>query len=157
VLTGPGERLTRAAFFWGVAAAHLGLALALLGRARRAATALLAIAVGFAVLGVTFPLPGAGSTLAWAGLATALVGAGFVRASRLTRSLGLGLFAATVLKVALWDLWTLGRAWQVSVLLGVGALLLVASYFYARRGGRVREILAERPEPAAPREASGGD
>ncbi len=157
VLTASDQRLTRAAFFWGVAAAHLGLGLMLLGRARRAATALLAVAMAFAVVGVTFPLPGAGSTLAWAGLATALVGAGFVRQSRLTRSLGLGLFAATVLKVALWDLWTLGRTWQVSVLLGVGALLLVASYFYARRGGRARELLPEPHEPAAPREASGGD
>ncbi len=156
-LTGPDERLARAFFFWGVAAAHLGLGLALLGRARRAATALLAIAVGFAVVGVTFPLPGAGSTLCWAGLATLLVGAGFARQSRLTRSLGLGLFAATVLKVALWDLWTLGRAWQVSVLLGVGALLLLASYFYARRGGRAREAPAERSEPGAHREASGGE
>ncbi|HEU4382279.1 MAG TPA: DUF2339 domain-containing protein [Anaeromyxobacteraceae bacterium] len=165
LLTGPEERLARAAFFWGVAAAHLGLGAALLGRARRAATALLALAVGFAVVGVTFPLPGAGSTLCWAGLATLLVGAGFARQSRLTRSLGLGLFAATVLKVALWDLWRLGRAWQVSVLLAVGALLLLASYFYARRGGRPREAAAERPaespptapvEPAPPR-ASGGD
>jgi hypothetical protein len=157
LLTDPGERLARAGFFWGVAAAHLGLGLALLGRARRAAAAFLAIAVAFAVAGITFPLPGAGSTLAWAGIATALVGAGFAGQSRLTRSLGLGLFAATVLKVALWDLWTLGRAWQVSVLLGVGALLLVASYFYARRGSRVREPLAPPSEPAAPREAGGGE
>ena len=161
LLTGSEERLARAAFFWGVALAYLGLGLALLPRARRAATALLAVAVGFAVVGVTFPLPGAGSTLFWAGLATLLVGAGFARQSRLTRSLGLGLFAATVLKVALWDLWTLGRTWQVSVLLAVGALLLLASYFYARRGGRAREAPAERPgpapEPAAPHEVSGGD
>ncbi len=157
LLTAPGERLARAAFFWGVAAAHLGLGVALLQRARRAAAALLAVAVGFAVLGVTFPLPGAGSTLAWAGFATALVGVGFARSSRLVRSLGLGLFAATILKVALWDLWTLGRAWQVSVLLGVGALLLVASYFYARRGGRARDILAERPAAPQPDQASSRD
>lgn len=156
LLLTPGDQLARAAFFWGLAAAHLGLGLALLGRARRSAIALLSVAVGFAVLGATFPLPGAGSTLAWAGFATALVGAGFVRASRLVRSLGLGLFAATVLKVALWDLWTLGRAWQVSVLLGVGALLLVASYFYARRGGRSRDVPGQSPEPAAPEKASGG-
>ncbi len=157
LLTGPGERLARAAFFFGVAGAQLALGLALLQRARRAAAALLAVAVGFGVLGVTFPLPGAGSTLAWAGFATALVAAGFARSSRLVRSLGLGLFAATVLKVALLDLWTLGRAWQVSVLVGVGALLLVASYFYARRGGRPRDVLAERPAMPAPDKASGGD
>lgn len=142
VLTGPDDRLARAAFFWGVAAAHLVLGLSILRGARRAAAALLAVAVAFAVVGVTFPLPGAGSTLFWAGAATLLVAAGFARQSRLTRSLGLGLFAATVLKVALWDLWRLGRAWQVSVLLAVGALLMLASYFYARRGGRAREAPA---------------
>ncbi|MFL5302141.1 MAG: hypothetical protein ACJ79R_17540, partial [Anaeromyxobacteraceae bacterium] len=45
-----------------------------------------------------------------------------------------GVFAATLAKLAFWDVWRLARSYQILVFIAVGALLLAASYLYARRG-----------------------
>jgi hypothetical protein len=145
-LTPPSSGWARAALAAAAAAAHAALGARMRARAPSRGAACAALSVAFLATAAALLLPGAGSTLAWAALATALVGAGFARRSRLVRSLGLGLFAATVAKLALWDVWTLPRAWQVGVLLAVGALLLAASYLYARHGARLVELLREGRE-----------
>ncbi len=140
VLTVPGDGSFRAAIFAAMAAAQLGAGLVQRDRAPRRAAGPFALSVALFAGAASLFLPGAGATLAWALFATLLVVSGFARGSSLVRSLGLGLFAATLVKLALWDVWTLPRAYQVPVFLAVGALLLAASYLYARRGGKLREL-----------------
>jgi hypothetical protein len=77
---------------------------------------------------------------AWAAL---LVGVGFAARSALHRWLGLALFAGTLGKLALWDVWKLSRLYQVAVFSAVGALLLAAAYLYARHGGRLIDLLKQ--------------
>src|SRR5262249_47880584 len=67
---------------------------------------------------------------------------------RTHRYLGLGLFAPTLLKLALWDVWQLPRAYQILVLIAVGALLLGASFLYARFGRRIVAMLRDGVGPA---------
>jgi hypothetical protein len=162
VLTVDADRAFRAALFALAAAAQLGMGLVLRDRAPRRAAGLLALAVALFAGSAALLIPGAGATLAWALVATLLVVAGFAGRSSLVRSLGLGLFAATLVKLALWDVWTLPRAYQVPVFLAVGALLLAASYLYARRGGKLRELWKEgeappAEEPPAQETQAGGD
>ncbi len=77
---------------------------------------------------------------AWAAI---LVGAGFAARSALHRWIGLALFAGTLGKLALWDVWRLSRVYQIGVFTAVGALLLAASYLYARHGGRLMDLLKQ--------------
>jgi hypothetical protein len=81
------------------------------------------------------------TTLALGLYATALVAIGFAARERVHRWLGLGLFGATLAKVALHDVWSMERAYQIAVFLTVGALLLAASFLYARHGARLGELL----------------
>src|SRR5262249_19652886 len=83
------------------------------------------------------------TTLAWAAYATLLVGIGFGARARAHRYLGLSLFAATLGKLALYDIWNLPRVFQMMVLLAVGALLLGASFLYARFGRRLVALLRD--------------
>ncbi len=76
----------------------------------------------------------------WAAL---LVGVGFAARSALHRWLGLVLFAGTLGKLAFWDVWKLSRLYQIGVFTAVGALLLAASYLYARHGGRLIDLLKQ--------------
>lgn len=76
----------------------------------------------------------------WAAL---LVGAGFLVRSALHRWLGLALFALTLGKLALWDVWRLSRLYQIGVFTAVGALLLAASYLYARHGSRLIDLIKQ--------------
>jgi hypothetical protein len=139
LLAEPSDGATRAALAAAAGAAHLSLGARMRARAPGRGAIFAALSVAFLAVAAALAWPGAESTLAWAALAIALVAAGLARRSRLVRSLGLGLFAATVAKLATWDAWTLPRAWQVGVFLGVGALLLAASYLYARAGARLGE------------------
>lgn len=83
------------------------------------------------------------TTLVLAVYAALLVGLGFGLRDRVHRYLGLGLFAITLGKLALVDIWTLPRALQMLVLLAVGALLLGASFLYARFGKRLLTLLRD--------------
>ena len=162
VLTVPADRPFRAALFAAAAAAQLGMGLVLRRRAPRWSAGLFALAVALLAGSASLLIPGAGATLAWAFFATLLVVAGFGGRSSLVRSLGLGLFTATLVKLALWDIWTLPRAYKVPVFLAVGVLLLAASYLYARRGGKLRELWREGEapppdEPPAQETQAGGD
>ena len=82
-------------------------------------------------------------TLVMALYAAALVAIGFSRRDRAHRYLGLGLFGVTLGKLVLWDVWHLQRVYQMLVLVGVGALLLGASYLYARLGRRLVRLLRD--------------
>ena len=84
------------------------------------------------------------TTLALGLYAAALVALGFAARERLHRWLGLGLFGLTLAKLALHDVWSMERAYQIAVLLAVGALLLGASFLYARHGARLTELLRGR-------------
>ena len=83
------------------------------------------------------------TTLCWAVYAAALVAIGFGARERVHRYLGLSLFAATLGKLALYDIWNLPRVFQMMVLLAVGALLLGASFLYARFGRRLVALIRD--------------
>lgn len=89
------------------------------------------------------------TTLLLALYAAALVGVGFSRRDRAHRYLGLGLFALTLAKLVFWDVWHLARGYQILILVAVGALLLAASFLYARFGKRLVAILRDGVGPAA--------
>jgi hypothetical protein len=127
-------------------AAPLALGAALRPRQARVGAALLALGLVLGGAAVAAAAGGAAATVVWALAATALVGGGFARGSALSRRLGLAVFGAAVLKLAAWDVWRLPPGYRIPVLLGVGALLLAASYLYAR-GGRPP---ATAPRPARP-------
>jgi uncharacterized membrane protein len=82
-------------------------------------------------------------TLVMALYAAVLVAIGFSARDRVHRYLGLGLFGVTLGKLVLWDVWHLERLYQMLVLVGVGALLLGASYLYARLGRRLVHFLRD--------------
>jgi predicted membrane protein DUF2339 len=127
-----------AALVAAAGAAPLALGLLLRDRMPRAAPALFSLAVVLLGAAAGTAASGAAATLVWAAGATALVAVGFGRGSALTRRLGLGLFAGALAKLFLWDLWRLPGTAQVAAFVGVGGLLLAASWLYARRGGRDR-------------------
>jgi len=81
------------------------------------------------------------STLVLGGFGAVLLGIGFTARSVLHRWLGLVALALTLGKLALWDVWTLPRLYQVLVLVAVGALLLGAGFLYARFGRRLLGFL----------------
>ena len=83
------------------------------------------------------------TTLVMAAYAALLVGVGFGLREKLHRYLGLGLFAITLGKLALWDVWHLPRLHQTLVLVAMGALLLSASFLYARFGKRLVALLRD--------------
>ncbi|MDB4965512.1 MAG: uncharacterized protein JWN44_1201 [Myxococcales bacterium] len=83
------------------------------------------------------------TTLVFAVYASLLVAVGFFARDRVHRYLGLALFALTLGKLALYDIWTLPRVFQMLVLLAVGALLLGASFLYARFGKRLVALIRD--------------
>jgi uncharacterized membrane protein len=83
------------------------------------------------------------ATLTLALYAALLVVLGFTLRDKLHRYLGLGLFAATLGKLLLWDVWHLSRLYQTLVLLALGALLLGASFLYARFGKRLVSLIRD--------------
>jgi len=83
------------------------------------------------------------TTLVMALYAAMLLGVGFGLRDRLHRFLGLGLFAFTLGKLGLWDVWRLSKLYQILVLVGVGALLLGAGFLYARFGKRLLTLLKD--------------
>ncbi|HEY6005031.1 MAG TPA: DUF2339 domain-containing protein, partial [Anaeromyxobacter sp.] len=90
------------------------------------------------------------TSLVLAVCAALLVGGGFLFRDAFHRWLGLGLFGIVLAKLLLADVWHLSRLQQVTVFLGVGALLLGAAFLYARLGKRIAAALLhdEPPGPA---------
>jgi uncharacterized membrane protein len=67
-----------------------------------------------------------------AGYALLLVALGIAGGLAVNRILGLGLIAAVVAKLYLWDVWSLGLFYRMAAFAALGALLLVMSYLYSR-------------------------
>jgi uncharacterized membrane protein len=73
-------------------------------------------------------------SVAWALYAVGLVAAGFRRDYAPARYLAIALFGLTLVKVITKDIAELDRVYQMLSVLGVGALLVAASYLYQRIG-----------------------
>lgn len=71
-------------------------------------------------------------SVSWALYAVGLIAAGMLRRYAPVRYLGIALFGLTIVKVLLRDIAELDRVYQMLSVLGVGALLLLASYLYQR-------------------------
>ncbi|MGH9870928.1 MAG: DUF2339 domain-containing protein [Pyrinomonadaceae bacterium] len=71
-------------------------------------------------------------SVVWALYGVGLLVAGRGHRLRLLRLLGLALLSLTTLKVFLWDLSSLDRAYRIISFIMLGAILLVVSYFYQR-------------------------
>jgi uncharacterized membrane protein len=71
-------------------------------------------------------------SVAWALYAVGLVAAGFRRGYAPARYLAIALFALTILKVLTKDIAELDRVYRMLSVLGLGALLVAASYLYQR-------------------------
>jgi uncharacterized membrane protein len=75
----------------------------------------------------------------WALYASGLLVAGQFRRLRMLRVMGLVLLSVTTLKVFIWDLSSLDRAYRIVSFIMLGAILLVVSYFYQRSQQPVEE------------------
>jgi uncharacterized membrane protein len=71
-------------------------------------------------------------SVAWGAYAVALIAAGIARRYAPARYLGITLFGVTIVKVVTRDIAELDRVYQMLSVLGVGGLLLLASYLYQR-------------------------
>jgi hypothetical protein len=81
------------------------------------------------------------------GLAAAvLVAIGFAARQVLQRWLGLALFAITLAKLLLFDVWRLSRLQQIAVFLAIGVLMLAAAFLYARFGNRILRLLSDETD-----------
>lgn len=89
------------------------------------------------VVGLGLELSGVWISVAWALLGVALLGVGLGRDLRLLRHQGIVVLGATVLKAFLFDTRGLDPLSRALSFLTLGALLLVASYAYARYARRL--------------------
>ncbi|MFT3917709.1 MAG: DUF2339 domain-containing protein [Anaeromyxobacteraceae bacterium] len=88
------------------------------------------------------------ATVVMALYAAVLLVVGFVAREVLHRWLGLGLFAITLVKVLLSDVWRLGAGLRILVFMASGVLMLAAGFLYARYGRRILGLLKEPPPGA---------
>jgi hypothetical protein len=82
-----------------------------------------------------------GFSLIVAAYGVALVGMGVARGARLDRLLGLVALSFVVLKLYAYDVWQLGRLFRSAALVGLGLLLVAASYAYSRHRERMAKLL----------------
>lgn len=71
-------------------------------------------------------------TIVWAVAASALLAAGIVRGGKAARLSGLGILAASVVKLLLFDTASLATPGRVGVFAAVGVLLIVGAFLYLR-------------------------
>ena len=71
-------------------------------------------------------------TIVWAVVASALLAAGIMRRSKTARLSGLGILAASVVKLLLFDTSSLATPGRVGVFAAVGVLLIVGAFLYLR-------------------------
>ncbi|WP_437666109.1 DUF2339 domain-containing protein [Sorangium sp. So ce1182] len=89
------------------------------------------------------------TTLVLAVAAIALLTAGFAARDAFHRYAGLCLFAITIAKLVVWDVWHVERIYQIALFTGVGALLVGGGFLYARFGPRLVTLLRAGPKGAA--------
>ena len=131
-LFAPWARARLAAFAVAGALALYGASLALLA---------LFVELSGVSLAAAFDRGHTAVTALWALVALTLLSVGLVRASRSLRLAGLALFAAALAKIFTYDLAGLSSLARALSFLAVGALLLVAAFFYERLSER---LAAER-------------
>ncbi len=71
-------------------------------------------------------------TIAWALVASILLFAGIAGGSKENRLLGITLFGVTLVKLFLFDISTLATTYRIISFIGLGVLLLIAAFLYAR-------------------------
>lgn len=81
-------------------------------------------------------------SVTWALYAVGLVFAGIRRRFPPARYLAIGLFGVVIVKVLAYDIAGLDRLYRMLSVLGVGVLLVVASYLYQRRSGDLSPALS---------------
>lgn len=79
-------------------------------------------------------------SLIWAAEALALLLLGLVRDIKSIRYGGIALIVISLLKLGIWDMRQLEDDTRVLVLVGIGLLFVVASYFYARFKNRIIQM-----------------
>ena len=82
----------------------------------------------------------------WAVYGALMVTAGIVWRHRATRLMGVVLLGIVILKSFLVDVWTLERVYRIIAFLGLGALLLIASYIYQAYRDRIRQFVTGEEE-----------
>jgi predicted membrane protein DUF2339/uncharacterized protein DUF3999 len=88
------------------------------------------------------------ATVVLAIYAAILLVIGFLFRNFVHRILGIVLFAVTLGKLVLWDVWELARIYQIIVLVAVGLLLLAGGFLYARFGQRLKTLLVDTGKTA---------
>ena len=78
-------------------------------------------------------------TIMWSAIASAFLSVGIVRRIRATRHVGLGLLAASVVKLLLFDTSTLATPGRVGVFAAVGVLLIAGAFLYLKFKSRFEE------------------
>lgn len=78
-------------------------------------------------------------TIMWSAIASAFLSAGIVRRIRAARHVGLGLLAASVVKLLLFDTSTLATPGRVGVFAAVGVLLIAGAFLYLKFKSRFEE------------------
>jgi uncharacterized membrane protein len=84
-------------------------------------------------------------SIAWALYAVLLVAVGIWRAYRPVRYLAILIFALTITKVFFLDLATLDRVYKMLSVMGLGVLLLIASYLYQRLRAPLESTDSQQP------------
>ncbi len=82
-------------------------------------------------------------TAIWLVYAIILLDVGIARRSRAVRLGGLVLIAISILKVFIWDVFTLQTMYRVIAFVVLGVLLLVGGYLYQRYSVRIKEFLTK--------------
>jgi uncharacterized membrane protein len=80
-------------------------------------------------------------SLVLAAYGVALVAVGMARRAAADRAAGLAALVLTLVKLYAYDVWQLGRLFRTAAFLGLGVLLVAASWLYSRRRERVARLL----------------
>jgi uncharacterized membrane protein len=86
-----------------------------------------------------------GLTLLWATYGLALVVVGIMGKSRWVRLGGLALVSVAILKLFIWDTFTLQSGYRVAAYLTLGVLLLAGGFVYHRYADVIKGLIMDRP------------
>ena len=86
-----------------------------------------------------------GLTMLWAAYDTGLIGAGIAGRWRWVRVGGLGLVSVAMVKLFLFDTFTLESGYRVAAYLSLGVLLLIGGFVYHKYADKIKEFIFEQP------------
>ncbi|NOS72741.1 MAG: DUF2339 domain-containing protein, partial [Verrucomicrobia bacterium] len=90
---------------------------------------------------VTMSASGFYLTAAWSGLAFATIGCGVVLREKVYRWMGLGILAASVGRVVIFDVWKLETAYRMLSFLVLGFVLVALGFIYNKYQDKIRQWL----------------